>query len=163
MAVNPGYVLEAAVVPGDLNYVWGLVKSMNYKFSKSVVQAKREEGSDEGALGQYSVAYSDNTVQTLRVTEISERLPTKRSLGMEMVSSDPPVDYSSRMDQICLSAVTHGKTPSVYVEFSSDFSSDVSMAVLEDSKFKKRDFFDDLIAFSGSHESSGSNAKRQKT
>eukprot|EP00930_Biecheleria_cincta_P052495 TRINITY_DN37729_c0_g1_i1.p1 TRINITY_DN37729_c0_g1~~TRINITY_DN37729_c0_g1_i1.p1 ORF type:complete len:154 (-),score=29.60 TRINITY_DN37729_c0_g1_i1:93-554(-) len=149
MAVNPGYVVESAVVPGDLDYIWGLIKSMKFKFSKAVVESSREEGNEDGSLGQYSIAYSDNTVQNVRVTEVSERLPTKRSLGMEMVDSDPPVDYSARMDEIILSAVTHGKR-SVFVEFSSDFSSDVSMAALEDSKFKKREFFDDLIAFSES-------------
>mmetsp|Transcript_22945 Transcript_22945/g.48763 ORF Transcript_22945/g.48763 Transcript_22945/m.48763 type:complete len:162 (+) Transcript_22945:88-573(+) len=149
---NPGYVLESAVIPGDLTSVWELIKSMHFKFSTQVVEAKREDGGDAGALGQYSIAYSDHTVQTVRITEISERLPTKRSLGMEFICSDPPVPYSSRMDQIILSSVTHGDTPSVYIEFSSDFSSDATMAVLEDSKFKKRDFFVDLERFSGKAE-----------
>mmetsp|Transcript_28197 Transcript_28197/g.52914 ORF Transcript_28197/g.52914 Transcript_28197/m.52914 type:complete len:154 (-) Transcript_28197:158-619(-) len=150
MAVHPGHVAESVVVPGDLHYVWDLIKSMQFKFFKQVVQAKCEEGSDVGALGQYTIAYSDNTVQTLRVTEISERLPLKRSIGMEMVSSDPPVQYSARNDQITLCAVTHSDRPAVFVEFTSDFSSDATTAVLEDSKFKKREFFDDLVAFSGS-------------
>ncbi|CAE7515281.1 unnamed protein product [Symbiodinium necroappetens] len=150
MAVHPGHVAESAVVPGDLHVVWGLIKSMQFKFFKQVVQAKCEEGSDVGALGQHTIAYTDNTVQTLRITEISERLPLKRSIGMEMVSSDPPVEYSARNDTISLSAVTHGDRPAVYVEYTSDFSSDATTAVLEDSKFKKREFFDDLVAFSGS-------------
>ncbi|CAJ1353429.1 unnamed protein product [Effrenium voratum] len=149
MAVHPGHVTESAVVPGDLHYVWDLIKSMQFKFFKQVVQAKREEGAEEGALGQFTIAYSDNTVQTLRITEISERMPLKRSIGMEMVASDPPVEYSARNDTITLSAVTHGERPSVFVEFSSDFSSDATREVLEDNKFKKRDFFDDLVAFSG--------------
>merc|ERR1719436_2053139 len=123
---------------------------MNFKFSKKVVQAKREEGGEAGALGQYTLAYTDNTVQTVRITEIYERLPTKRSLGMEFVASDPPVPYSSRMDQIILSSVTHSDSPAVYIEYSSDFSSDATMEVLEDSKFKKRDFFADLKNFAGS-------------
>merc|ERR1719436_2113435 len=110
---------------------------MNFKFSKKVVQAKREEGGEAGALGQFTIAYADNTVQTVRITEISERLPTKRSLGLEFISSDPPVGYSSRMDQITLSAVTHSPKPAVYIEYSSDFSADATMEVLEDSKFKK--------------------------
>eukprot|EP00434_Breviolum_minutum_P003769 symbB.v1.2.003318.t1/scaffold187.1/size278738/3 len=147
-AVHPGHVAESAVVPGDLQYVWDLIKSMQFKFFKQVVQAKRQEGDDGGALGQFTIAYSDNTVQTLRITEISERLPLKRSIGMEMVTSDPPVGYSARTDMITLSAITHGEKPSVFVEFSSDFSSDATTAVLEDSKFKKREFFNDLCAFS---------------
>merc|ERR1719413_19358 len=127
-----------------------MIKSMSFKFSSKVVQAKREDGGDAGALGQHSIAYTDNTVQTVRITEISERLPTKRMLGMEFISSDPPVQYSSRMDQIILCSVTHGSTPSVFIEYSSDFSSDATMEVLEDSKFKKREFFEDLMAFCGS-------------
>eukprot|EP00404_Azadinium_spinosum_P027103 CAMPEP_0180685228 /NCGR_PEP_ID=MMETSP1037_2-20121125/72213_1 /TAXON_ID=632150 /ORGANISM="Azadinium spinosum, Strain 3D9" /LENGTH=122 /DNA_ID=CAMNT_0022715743 /DNA_START=77 /DNA_END=441 /DNA_ORIENTATION=- len=120
---NPGYVLESAVIPGDLNSVWEMIRAMTFKFSSKVVQSKREDGGEAGALGQYTIAYSDNTVQTVRITEISERLPTKRMLGMEFVSSDPPVEYSSRMDQIILSSVTHGDSPSVFIEYSSDFSS----------------------------------------
>merc|ERR1712048_969133 len=95
----------------------------------------------------YNIAFKDNTVQTVRVTEISERLPNKRSLGMEFVMSDPPVVYSARMDQIVISSVTHGDKPAVFIEYSSDFSSDATMEVLEDSKFKKRELFDDLCDF----------------
>eukprot|EP00928_Gymnodinium_smaydae_P037287 TRINITY_DN25913_c0_g1_i1.p1 TRINITY_DN25913_c0_g1~~TRINITY_DN25913_c0_g1_i1.p1 ORF type:complete len:152 (-),score=28.05 TRINITY_DN25913_c0_g1_i1:176-631(-) len=147
-AANPGYVLESAVIPGDLTAVWSEIRAMNFKFSKAVTQAKREEASD-GFLGQYTIAYSDNTVQTVRVTEISERLPNKRTISMELVSSDPCLSYSSRNDTISLSAVTHNKGPAVFIEFSSDFSSDATMDVLEDSKYKKREFFDDLSAFMG--------------
>merc|ERR1712032_882071 len=122
--------MESAVVPSDLNSVWELIKSMTFKFSKRVVQAKREDG-DAAGLGQYSIAFADNTVQTVRITEISERLPGKRSLGMEFVCSDPPVSYSSRMDQIVLTAITHGEHPAVFVEYSSDFSSDATNEILE--------------------------------
>eukprot|EP00931_Biecheleriopsis_adriatica_P070824 TRINITY_DN44637_c0_g1_i1.p1 TRINITY_DN44637_c0_g1~~TRINITY_DN44637_c0_g1_i1.p1 ORF type:complete len:124 (-),score=27.34 TRINITY_DN44637_c0_g1_i1:85-456(-) len=120
-SLHSSYVLESAVVPADLDCVWDLIKSMSFKFSKQVAQAQREEG-DDSVLGQFTVAYTDNTVQTLRVVELSERRPTKRSIGMEMVTSDPPLAYASRMDHILLSAVTHGPSPSVYVEFSSEFS-----------------------------------------
>lgn len=144
---NPGYVLESAVVPGSLDAVWDLILPMTFKFTKAVIQGKKEEG-DGGALGQYSIAYADNTVQTVRITEISERLPNKRILGMEFVMSDPPVSYSGRMDTITLTAVTHGSSQ-VFIEYSSDFTSDATMEVLEDSKFKKREFFDDLSAFMG--------------
>jgi len=54
------------------------------------------------------------------------------------------------MDTINISAVTHCPVPCCYVEFSSDFSSDAAIDVIEDSKFKKQEFFDDLIAFAGS-------------
>eukprot|EP00450_Noctiluca_scintillans_P012267 CAMPEP_0194508340 /NCGR_PEP_ID=MMETSP0253-20130528/38475_1 /TAXON_ID=2966 /ORGANISM="Noctiluca scintillans" /LENGTH=148 /DNA_ID=CAMNT_0039351361 /DNA_START=44 /DNA_END=486 /DNA_ORIENTATION=+ len=146
MAFHAGYVLESAVVPGELNAVWNLIKGMNFKFSKSVSQCRREEGEDTG-LGQFSIAYVDNTVQTLRITELSERLPNKRSIGLEFVSSDPPLGYSARMDHIVVSAVTHGSSPQVYIEYSSDFSSDATLDAVEDSKFKKRELFDDLAAF----------------
>eukprot|EP00747_Dinoflagellata_sp_TGD_P196013 gnl/TRDRNA2_/TRDRNA2_65565_c0_seq1.p1 gnl/TRDRNA2_/TRDRNA2_65565_c0~~gnl/TRDRNA2_/TRDRNA2_65565_c0_seq1.p1 ORF type:complete len:154 (-),score=33.41 gnl/TRDRNA2_/TRDRNA2_65565_c0_seq1:184-645(-) len=146
-AVHPGYVLESAVVPGEINQVWSLIKSMDYKFSKKVSQAKRVEGDDAGVLGTHTIAYADNTVQTVRITEVSERLPNKRSLGMEFIASEPALEYTSRMDQIVLSAVTHGSSPQVFIEYSSDFSSDATLGALEDSKFKKREFFDDLADF----------------
>lgn len=117
---------------------------MDFKFSSKVTKAQREDSEEVGVLGQYTITYVDNAVQTVRVTELSERLPTKRSLGMELVFSDPHVPYTARTDLIILSAVTHGDRPAVYVELSSDFSSDASIEVIEDSKFKKRDFLDDL-------------------
>mmetsp|Transcript_57987 Transcript_57987/g.169545 ORF Transcript_57987/g.169545 Transcript_57987/m.169545 type:complete len:124 (+) Transcript_57987:2-373(+) len=120
---------------------------MTFKFSKRVSQASKESNDSPGALGTYSICYSDNTVQTVRVTEISERLPNTRSIGMEYVDSDPPTAYAARMDQIMLKAITYGGAPMTYVEFSSDFSSDASVAVLEDSKFKKHEFFKDLCAY----------------
>merc|ERR1719198_961377 len=82
---------------------------MDFKFSKSIVQSRREE--EGGGLGAYTMAFADNTVQTVRVTEISERLPTKRSIGYELVGSDPPVSYSARMDNIIISSVTHCPVP----------------------------------------------------
>merc|ERR1712232_865796 len=96
-----------------------------------------------------SIAYSDNTVQTVRVSEVSERLANTRSIGMEFVSSDPPIGYAARMDLITLRAVTHGDTAATFIEYSSDFSSDATLEHLEDSKFKKREFFDDLASFVG--------------
>uniref|UniRef100_A0A7S1FBI8 Bet v I/Major latex protein domain-containing protein n=1 Tax=Noctiluca scintillans TaxID=2966 RepID=A0A7S1FBI8_NOCSC len=146
MTSHTVYVLESAIVPGDLATVWKLVKNMDFKFSKNVQQSRRAEGEDMG-LGQFSIAYVDNTIQTVRITEIAERLPNQRSLGLEYVASDPPVAYSARMDRLVLHAVTHGASPQVYIEYSTDFPADASVEVTEDSKFKKREFFDDLVAF----------------
>eukprot|EP00418_Pyrodinium_bahamense_P079947 CAMPEP_0179059798 /NCGR_PEP_ID=MMETSP0796-20121207/25539_1 /TAXON_ID=73915 /ORGANISM="Pyrodinium bahamense, Strain pbaha01" /LENGTH=150 /DNA_ID=CAMNT_0020756567 /DNA_START=61 /DNA_END=513 /DNA_ORIENTATION=+ len=147
MAVNAGYVVESAVIPGTLDDIWKTISPMTFKFSKSVSQATKADDGSQGHLGTYSICYTDNTVQVLRVTEISERLPNTRSIGMEYISSDPGMSYAARMDQIVLKAITHSDKPMTYVEFSSDFSSDASMEVLEDSKFKKREFFNDLSAF----------------
>mmetsp|Transcript_81026 Transcript_81026/g.229526 ORF Transcript_81026/g.229526 Transcript_81026/m.229526 type:complete len:150 (+) Transcript_81026:103-552(+) len=144
MSVHSCYVMESAVVTGELTQIWGLIRSLNCKFSKAAKDAKREDGAD--ALGTYRITYDDGAAQTVRITEVSERLPTKRSIGLEFLVSDPPLGYSSRMDQICLSAVTHSARPQVYIEYSSDFSSDATMEALEDSKFKKREFFDHLAA-----------------
>mmetsp|Transcript_47873 Transcript_47873/g.147630 ORF Transcript_47873/g.147630 Transcript_47873/m.147630 type:complete len:151 (+) Transcript_47873:94-546(+) len=147
MSVNPGHVIESAVIPAPLDAVWALVAPMTFKFSKTVSQASKESSDVPGPMGVYSLCYSDNTVQTVRVTEISERLPNTRSIGMEYISSDPAMSYAARMDQIVLKAITHADAPMTYVEFSSDFSSDATMEVLEDSKFKKHEFFNDLCAF----------------
>merc|ERR1712113_555955 len=43
--------------------------------------------------------------------------------------------------------VSFTEAPMCVVEYSSDFSSDASIEVIEDSKFKKHDFFDDLCKF----------------
>merc|ERR1712032_1248019 len=107
----------------------------------AIATSAKTEG-DDSILGQFTLAFTDNTVKTVRVTEISERLPNKRTIGFEFVASDPPMPYASRMDQIAVSAITHGDRPMVYVEYSSDFSNDAPMEAIEDSKFKKREFLD---------------------
>jgi len=146
MAVHAGHVMQSAIVPGNINSVWGAIKNMDFKFSKSITQCRKEE--DDGlGLGAFAMVFADNTVQTVRVTEISERLPTKHTIGYELIGSDPSVSYSARMDTITISSVTHGAEPCCFVEFSSDFSSDAAIDVIEDSKFKKQEFLDDLAAF----------------
>mmetsp|Transcript_108043 Transcript_108043/g.214632 ORF Transcript_108043/g.214632 Transcript_108043/m.214632 type:complete len:304 (-) Transcript_108043:118-1029(-) len=145
---HAGFVLESGIVPGKLDDVWGHIHPMNFKFWKAVAQVSKVEGEDS-LLGQYTIAFADHTVKTVRVTEMSERIPNKRSLGFEFISSEPPLGYSSRMDQITLSQVTHstnGKSM-VYVEYSSDFSNDAGMDAVQDSKYKKVDFLNDLAKF----------------
>merc|ERR1712032_745676 len=104
---------------------------------------------DESILGQYTIAFKDDTIQEIRVTEVSERLPNKRSVGFEYVQSEPALPYSSRMDHIILSQVTYtpdGK-PLCFVEYSSDFSSDAKSDAVADSKYKKQDFLTSLAKF----------------
>eukprot|EP00811_Abedinium_folium_P008016 NODE_17401_length_944_cov_5.709914.p1 GENE.NODE_17401_length_944_cov_5.709914~~NODE_17401_length_944_cov_5.709914.p1 ORF type:complete len:177 (+),score=49.30 NODE_17401_length_944_cov_5.709914:98-628(+) len=145
MAVHPGYICETAVIDAPIDFVWRQVSAMNFKFTRTVAQCKRVEGEDHGYFPLFTIAYADHTIQTVRLTELSERLPGKRSLGFELIASEPCVTYSAAMHQIVLTAVTHSAgPPRTFVEFSTDFSSDADLAVIEDSRFKKKDFLDHL-------------------
>ena len=92
-------------------------------------------------------------VEVFRVSELRTCPQIVGSLALS--SADPlPAGFQYRFLVACLVTAhghkSHDRELPRYVEYTSDFSSDATTAVLEDSKFKKREFFDDLVAFSGS-------------
>uniref|UniRef100_A0A7S3UM32 Bet v I/Major latex protein domain-containing protein n=1 Tax=Oxyrrhis marina TaxID=2969 RepID=A0A7S3UM32_OXYMA len=141
---NPGYVKESAVINAPLEAIWSMIAPMTFKFCSNIAQSKKNED-DSSTLGQYTIAYTDNTVQTVRMTSMSEGHSDKRSVGFELVQSEPAVSYTSVMHLITLTAVTHTQGgPQTFVEYSSDFSTDADTEAIQDSKYKKIEFFQDL-------------------
>jgi hypothetical protein len=117
---------------------------MEFDFSTNIQGMKV---SYEG-LGQHSLHYHDQTVQTVRITEVSdERIPGECSIAWEMIASDPSIGYLGRTDQIKLRSITYGETPATVIELTSTFSSDAGNDVVEDSHFKKRELIDELAKF----------------
>jgi len=66
----------------------------------------------------------------------------------QLVSSSPAVTYSSALFKIEVKEITVSDAgPKVFIEWTTDFSNDASAAVVEDSRFKKRDGFKALAAY----------------
>ena len=76
---------------------------------------------------------------TLKISEISD---LKYFITYEVITSDPPAPMTSAIHTIQLRRVTKGSA--VFVEWVSDFSSDATLEVIEDSRYKKLEAFGDL-------------------
>jgi hypothetical protein len=82
--------------------------------------------------GVRRVIYKDGTLQRIKLMELNDATHT---LTYDVITSEPPVPYSSAIHTIRLRRVTFGgKT---LVEFTSDFSNDASLSVIADAKWKR--------------------------
>ena len=61
------------------------------------------------------------------------------------MASEPSVKYTSATHSIQLIRVT--STNETFIQFTSDFSGDVDISIIQDSKWKKREFFNDLTKY----------------
>jgi len=125
------------VIPAPPDAVFEIVKPLTFKFMKKVASAQQQEDS-----GVVKIAYVDNTVQTINEVERSEY---DRKVTWEMVDSDPPAQTFSTVHTIVCHRIT--TTNESFVTWNTDFSSDCTLEVLHDSKWKKVEAFADLYDF----------------
>merc|ERR1719320_481269 len=88
----------------------------------------------------------DDTVQQIKILGISD-LDFK--VSWTLVSSEPPVSYSSAVHQVqCYRITTQlsEKGPKTYFTWQTDFSNDASANVVADSSLKKKDAFMQMSA-----------------
>jgi len=86
--------------------------------------------------GERQVHYADGTVQTLKLLELSD---ASNRVTWELHASTPSINVLSVVHTIQLRRIT--STKGTFIEFFSDYSADATQDVLQDSKFKKFDFF----------------------
>jgi len=95
--------------------------------------------------GMHTITFKDGMVWTVEVREIS--LQYKR-IAFELITSEPPLGVTSVQHTIQCHTVT--TTNQTYVNWSTDYSIDVTGPILEDSRFKKQDALNDLISAASS-------------
>jgi hypothetical protein len=88
------------------------------------------------------VSFNDGSVQTFKILEISELSP--KSISYEIIESNPSLPVSAAIHTIKVREITFDN--SSLVEWQSDFSNDATQAVVQDSKYKKLEAFEDLSA-----------------
>ncbi|KAJ3128329.1 hypothetical protein HK098_004738 [Nowakowskiella sp. JEL0407] len=132
---------ESRVFNKSVESVWETIKPLNFKFWSAV--SKVEVEGDPNAVGSVrKVTFKDGAVQKYRVLELSD---LERFITYEVFESSPPTAYLSAFHTIRVKKVTHDN--SSYVEWSSEFSSGTdTVSVVEDSRFKKREAFNDLAS-----------------
>ncbi|KAJ3333080.1 hypothetical protein HDU76_011621 [Blyttiomyces sp. JEL0837] len=112
-------VSETRVLPKTIDAVWKQVRPTTLGFSK-IVSKVEVEGSVDAVGSIRKVTFKDGTVQKYRIVELSA------------------------IHTIRLRKVSHDN--STFVEFVSEFASgEMTAAVVEDSKYKKKEYFEDLL------------------
>jgi len=136
-------VYESAVISKSIDAVWAAIRNLDFAFSSAVSNTELDGKVDwDDVGGVRRVTYTDKTVQTYRLLELSD---ATRSLSFELVSSTPAVTYMASNTSWKLKRITHDN--STLLESVTDFSKDASTAVVADAKYKKLEQFRDLRAY----------------
>jgi len=128
-------VHETAVIAFPVDQVWNVIRPVDFGFWKNVTSCDVDDS------GVRTVKFNDKTVQKFRVTEISEQ---NRQISFELIESNPPVEYLSASHTWALRRVTQDNT--TFFEADTVYSKDASTNATEDSKYRKRDLFNELRA-----------------
>jgi hypothetical protein len=126
--------------------VWEILRPLDLSFLPTVATSVVEDRENPAKVGSVRrVVYKDGTVQLLKLTELHDGTFT---LTWDVIMSEPAVSYTSAIHTIRLRRVTASKQ--TLVEAVSDYSSDSSVAVIQDSRFKKLELFKALrVALAG--------------
>merc|ERR1719174_2262663 len=106
---------------------------------KSVSKAEKDSENDT-----VNICYADNTIQKIHQLEFSA---IEMKVTWEVIESEPAAPTFSAVHTITCSRVT--TTNQCFVSWNTDFSSDATPAVIEDSKWNKDDAFKQLSSFVG--------------
>lgn len=140
-------VWESSVIAADKDTVFESVKKCTFPWSTSVVHKSTEIKGDANAVGGTRIIkYSDGTSQTLQILEISA---LSRTVTWSVIASEPAVEYTSATHQMTVKEVTNpsGKSKESFVEWTTDFSNDAKIGVIEDSRYKKKTAFKEMATF----------------
>merc|ERR1712242_355104 len=83
------------------------------------------------------ISLSDGSVWFYKITEVGER---NHKVAYELIMTEPAIDVSNFVGEFALSAVTDSK--STFLEWSTEYTNDVSADFISDIIWKKRDMFD---------------------
>ncbi|KAJ1958336.1 hypothetical protein GGI12_004761 [Dipsacomyces acuminosporus] len=130
--------VESRVIKAPIDNVWDALCSQDFKFW-SIVKSVEHSASASEVGSTRKVTFKDGTVQEFRLIEFSE---LGQSFTYEVVDSVPAVPVLSAQHTIRVLRVSADDT--TFVQWSSDFSSDGSLAAVEDSKYKRLEALADL-------------------
>ncbi|KAI8899974.1 hypothetical protein BC833DRAFT_583540 [Globomyces pollinis-pini] len=133
-------VKESRVIPLPIEKVWAVIRPLHFKWLSSVKSVDSEQSDD--VLSLKTINYKDGTVQKVKVVELSD---LQYFITYDVIESNPPVTMMSAIHTIRLRRISHDNT--TLIEWESDFSYDAGVNVLEDSRFKKREGFADLVKY----------------
>lgn len=134
-AVLSTHQFSSTIVDATAQSVYDLIRPLTFKWLSTVSSAAPDADNKE----LINVAYSDNTVQTIQLTEYSD---LDFTVGWEVISSDPPTHCASQVHTIRCLRITD--TQRCCITWNTDFSQDATLEVLHDNKWKKAEAFESL-------------------
>eukprot|EP00823_Brevimastigomonas_motovehiculus_P009279 TRINITY_DN8948_c0_g1_i1.p1 TRINITY_DN8948_c0_g1~~TRINITY_DN8948_c0_g1_i1.p1 ORF type:complete len:166 (-),score=54.06 TRINITY_DN8948_c0_g1_i1:196-693(-) len=130
-------VQESVHITAPVADVWAVVKALDFKYMPTVTRVEIENKASPNEVGCVrKVVYKDGTVQKIKMTELSD---ARYRIAWDLIESNPSIHVMSATHSIALHRVTQDN--STFMEWTTDFSSDVSSTVLEDQRYKQRDHF----------------------
>jgi len=128
---------SSAIVKAPLSKVWNLVRSVDFHYLPTVLDAHLEDTATPSQVGGVrSVTYKDKTVQRIRLLELSD---VNHTVTWELIESTPAISFLSAMHTVELRSVTVDS--STFISWTTDFSKDAAHEVLTDAKFKHQENF----------------------
>jgi len=137
-------VIESAVIKAPLSHVWHFVKLPQFdKFWTAIKTVDHVKGvSDETDIVKWTFK-DGNTIEVKQ----DEHSNLDHFITFSVINAEPDLPYSSVVNTIRCWAVTSGEfEDSTFVRWTSKFSSDADIGVIEDAKYKRRDALKDLAA-----------------
>ncbi|KAJ1833500.1 hypothetical protein LPJ63_002701 [Coemansia sp. RSA 2711] len=129
---------ESRVIKAPVAKVWAALKKQDFAFW-SLVKSVELSASPCEVGGIRTTTFTDGTVQKHRLLELSD---IGYSLTYEIIDSQPAVSTLSAQHTFKVIPITADDTS--LVQWSSDFSSDNSLEVVMDAKYKKLDALEEL-------------------
>jgi len=135
-------VWNSAIIQAPVSKVWNLVRSVDFRYLPSVLDAHLEDNATPSQVGGVrSVTYKDKTVQRIRLLELSD---VNHTVTWELIESTPAISFLSAMHTVELRPVTVDS--STFISWTTDFSKDATHDVLTDAKFKQQENFTALAS-----------------
>jgi len=132
-SVTTPHQYSSTVIDAPADQVFDAIKGLNFKWMKIVSQCNKNEDDT------VSIVYADHTIQKIRQLEYSA-LDLK--VTWEVIESEPAAPTFSAAHTITCSRITTSNQ--CFVAWNTDFSSDCTPSVIEDSKWKKQEAFGQL-------------------
>jgi len=117
--------------------VWKLIRPLDFSYLPSVSSVTTESKENVGSVKK--VHYKDGTVQTIEIRGLSD---LSHSISWDLITSNPPTSVSSASYSIKLYRVTASNE--TFVVWKTDYSSDGSIEVIQDQKYKQHENFQAL-------------------
>lgn len=133
VAITPSSstVRESGVIQAAIDDVWNYVKNVDFKWRTDVQSCIIADGQAQAIDSLRTVTYDGDYVQTKALRGLNSY---DHTATWEMVTSEPPVSYSSARYTIQLLPVT--TTGETFIVFTTTYSNDASAEVTQDQKFK---------------------------
>jgi len=129
---------ESTVLPANITKSWNFFKNMQLDMlaPDSIIGVVCVSG-NVGQVGSgYAITYKSGDVWELLITEVSDR---KHIIAYEISAADPPISISSIQGEFSLMEITDDKK--TFLQWTTEYSNDVDAQIIEDQKYKKKEFF----------------------